>query len=567
MDARASSTAAVRLQGVSYTYPDQPRPALVDIDLSVARGEMVAIMGPSAAGKSTLARVITRTIPAFHGGHLSGAVELLGEAMEGHGVADLAGRVGLVAQDFEAQLFSTNVLQEVVFGLEQLGVPPAEMRPRAEAALELVGLGGFARRDPTTLSGGEKQRLAIASSLALEPDVLVFDEPTTDLDPVGKEEVLRVLADLRARGRTLILIEHEIRAAEFADRLVLLDAGRIVADAPPADLLAEVEQLARHAVRPPELASLATAAGLDTVPASVDAAVAALAAFPRQPPARVAAAARPAPEDTAVVELAAARFAYDGRPPVLDEVSLRIGRGEFVALLGRNGSGKTTMAKLMNGILRPTAGRVRLDGRDLAGLTLATVAARVGYVFQNPDLQIFADSVRAEVAFGPHNLGLPAREIAIRVDETLAAVGLAAVADEDPFVLSKGERQRLAIAALLALRPEVLILDEPTTGLDYAEHLAVLGLLARLHREGMAVVVITHTPWVVAEYAERAIVVDAGRLAFDGPVAELLQRPEVMERAHFVPPESSRIGARLGLAAWNLPGLLAAVTAGDGAAR
>lgn len=551
-------TPAVRLKAVSYTYPGQAEAALRGIDLSIGRGEMVAIMGPSGAGKTTLAKVINRTIPAFHGGVLDGSVDILGEPMASQGVADLAGRVGLVAQDFEAQLFSTNVLQEVVFGLEQLGRPPAEMRARAEAALQLVGLGGFARRDPTSLSGGEKQRLAIAASLVLEPDILVFDEPTTDLDPAGKEEVMTVLAALRTRGTTLILIEHEIRAAELADRLILLDGGRIVADEAPGALLSQVARLEHHAVRPPELASIAAHLGLATVPRSVPAAAAELA--PRWGASIAANAARPTPVPSRiepVVELSSVRYSYEGRPPVFDDVSLTIGRGEFIALLGRNGSGKTTLAKLMNGLQRPSAGRVLVDGRDLRELPLAKVAARVGYVFQNPDLQIFADSVHAEVRFGPENIGLDPAACDSRVRETLAAVGLGAVSEEDPFVLSKGERQRLAIAALLALRPEVLILDEPTTGLDHAEHRRVLALLSQLHRQGMAIVAITHTPWVVAEHAERAIVLGDGRLVFDGSVASLLRRPDILGQAHFVPPDSSLLAERMGLDAWNLPGLLA----------
>jgi energy-coupling factor transport system ATP-binding protein len=559
---------AVHLDSVSYTYPDQAEAALHRIDLWIGRGEMVAIMGPSGAGKTTLAKVINRTIPAFHGGTLDGRVHILGEPMVDQGVADLAGRVGLVAQDFEAQLFSTNVLQEVVFGLEHLGCPAAEMRARAEAALHLVGLDGFAHRDPTTLSGGEKQRLAIAASLVLEPDILVFDEPTTDLDPAGKEEVMTVLAALRARGTTLILIEHEIRAAELADRLILLDRGQIVADEAPATLLSQVARLERHAVRPPELASIAAHLGLAALPASIAAAATELGPWCRAAP--VADTGQPAPvrpRREPVVDLESVRFAYEGRPPVFEDVSLTIGRGEFVALLGRNGSGKTTLAKLMNGLQQPTAGHVRLDGRDLRELPLARVAARVGYVFQNPDLQIFADSVGAEVRFGPENIGLDPEACDTRVRETLEAVGLGGVSDEDPFVLSKGERQRLAIAALLALRPEVLILDEPTTGLDHAEHRRVLRLLSQLHREGMAIVVITHTPWVVAEYAERAIVLGDGRLVFDGPVASLLRRHDILGQAHFVPPDSCLLAERIGLDAWNLPGLLAELDAVAGIRR
>lgn len=544
---------AVRLHDVTYTYPGRTVPALVAVNLQLEPGEIVAVMGPSGAGKTTLAKVIQRTIPNFHGGHLTGSVDILGETMREQGVADLAGRVGLVAQDFESQLFSTNVLQELVFGMEQLGVAPGEMRARAMEALELVGMGGYEPRDPTTLSGGEKQRLAIAATLALDPAILLFDEPTTDLDPAGKEEVLEVLQRMRGRGKTILLVEHETRAAEFSDRLVLLDAGRIVADGPAAEVLGQTELLEAHAVRPPELRTIARRAGLDCVPRNLDEAEAAL------QPWRVRAEpiAAPIPHDRVpILEIDDVHFAYEDRPPVLRGASLRVYRGDLLAILGRNGSGKSTLAKLMNGLLRPTAGSTRLCGHDMAELGLAETAARVGYVFQNPDLQIFADRVREEVAFGPRNLGLPEAEVASRVGRALHAVGLTAAADEDPFVLAKGERQRLAIASLLALSPEILILDEPTTGLDHREHLGVLSLLRDLHRAGTAIVLITHTPWLVADIAERAVVVADGVIPFDGSVREFLRNTQACDAAHFVPPESSRLSDRLGFSSWNLEGLL-----------
>ncbi len=545
------------LRDLSFTYPDQTRPALDRVSLRVGRGEMVAVMGPSGAGKSTLAKVLNRAIPAFHAGWLSGSVELLGMAMEHHGVADLAGRVALVAQDFEAQLFSTNVQQEVVFGLEQLGTEPRLIRQRAADALARVGLAGFEERDPATLSGGEKQRLAIAASLALQPDLLVFDEPTTDLDPAGKEEVLAVLAALRRAGTTLVVVEHEIRAAELADRLILLDQGRIAADGPSQTLLRDVARLQRHAVRPPELASIAAHFDLSEPPSSVEAAIQILRVHQVHAEAHSSEVhATPVPAKP-LVELQDVRFAYPGGPPILDGISLRIDPGESIALLGRNGSGKTTLAKHLNGLLQPSAGTVRLAGVPLVGMPLARIAAQVGYVFQNPDVQIFADSVADEVAFGPRNLGLSAAEVDERVEATLRAVGLEAARDEDPFILTKGERQRLAVASLLALRPSVLVLDEPTTGLDDHEQQAMMRLVGELRRGGTAVVMITHTPWIVAEHAGRALVMHAGRLAFDGSVDDLFERDDILELAHCRAPDSGRIARGLGLRVSGLPRLLA----------
>jgi energy-coupling factor transport system ATP-binding protein len=247
-----------------------------------------------------------------------------------------------------------------------------------------------------------------------------------------------------------------------------------------------------------------------------------------------------------LVEAANVSFAYDAGPPVLQDVSLRIEAGAFVALIGQNGSGKTTLAKHLNGLLRPTAGCVRLAGRDVHGLPLNQVASDVGYVFQNPDHQIFAATVYDEVAFGPRNLGVATDATAERVRAALEAVELTGCEAADPFLLSKGHRQRLAVASVLALQPRMLILDEPTTGLDYCEQRHMMDLLAKLHADGLAIVMITHSPWVVAEYAERGVLMGGGRILFDGPLRDLFSREKLLQQAHFQLPDVTRLGLRFG---------------------
>ena len=242
----------------------------------------------------------------------------------------------------------------------------------------------------------------------------------------------------------------------------------------------------------------------------------------------------------------AIEFTYDSGAPALLGASLQIAAGEFVALIGQNGSGKTTLAKHLNGLLRPRRGRVLLHGADVSSLPLNRVAADVGYVFQNPDHQIFAPTVGDEVAFGPRNFGLSATDTADRVHAALAAVGLVGLEDEEPFLLSKGHRQRLAVASLLALRPQLLILDEPTTGLDYREQRRMMDLLAQLHAQGMAILMITHSPWVVAEYAERGVLMRDGRVLFDGPLRALFAEEDLLASAHFRAPDITRLGRRLG---------------------
>jgi energy-coupling factor transporter ATP-binding protein EcfA2 len=556
---------AICLEHLSFTYGGHDARALDDVSLTVQRGEMIVVMGATGAGKTTLAKCLNRTIPAFQSGTLTGDITILGRRLSGEGVADLAGVVGLVSQDFEAQLFATNVLQEIAFGMEQLGVPVDEMRHRVSRALETVGLSSFAHRDPSTLSGGEKQRLAIAATLALQPSILVFDEPTTDLDPLGKLEIFTVLATMRRQGCTLVVIEHESAAAEHADRLIILSDGRIVADDRPDRVFARVDLLDAHGVRPPDFSRLAAKWHLTPLPCSLDAAEAALrhAVIGNQwsvistdnstltthhsPLGTQDSRLSTRDSGLPLVHADAVEFTYDSGTPALLGVSLQIAAGEFVALIGQNGSGKTTLAKHFNGLLRPSRGRVLLHGTDVSALPLNRVASDVGYVFQNPDHQIFAPVVYDEVAFGPRNFGLSADETTERVQAALDAVGLVGLENADPFLLSKGHRQRLAVASLLALRPQLLILDEPTTGLDYREQRRMMDLLARLHTQGMAILMITHSPWVVAEYAERGVLMRDGRVLFDGSLRTLFAEEALLTSAHFRAPDITRLGRRFGV--------------------
>jgi energy-coupling factor transport system ATP-binding protein len=548
-------TPAIETIDLGCRYPGPARAALDGVSLRLDPGSLTVVMGATGAGKSTLVRCLARLVPCFIAADVTGEIRLGGRSIADTTVGELAGRVGMVFQDFEAQLFSTDVTQEVVFGLEQLGVPPAEMPGRVAAALAAVGLTGFEGRDPTTLSGGEKQRLAIAGLLALRPDVLLLDEPTTDLDPIGRRDVLGVLDRVRAEGRALVLVEHEGSALDAADTVVLLRDGRVVGTGSPVDVLSDVARCEDAGVRPPDVARVFAALGLDAPPFDVGRAADRLRA------AGVRIVPPPAPDPPLVsgpplVRVSHVTHRYEEGIVALDDVSLDIGRGEIVAVVGRNGSGKTTLVKHVNALLAPSVGRVELDGVDVATLALEQVARRVGYVFQDPDHQLFAATVAEEVAFGPTNLGLPPDEIRRRVDDALAAVGLA-VRDEDPFLLDKGARQRLAVAAVLAMGPDVLVLDEPTTGLDHREQQRMLELLRRLHAAGRTIVLVTHTPWIVAELASRVLLLEGGRLRYDGPVRPFFADPALLAAASFRAPDATRLGQAFGATPLGVDELLA----------
>jgi energy-coupling factor transport system ATP-binding protein len=564
MTRRRVESPSLRTENLSVVYHGADAAALRNVSFDAAPGELIVVMGATGSGKSTLVNTLARIVPCFHAATVGGGLEVMGRQIGACSVRDLAGTVGVIFQDFEAQLFSTNVLSEVAFAMEHLGVPPAAMPGRAAAALAAVGLRDFGHRDPATLSGGEKQRLAIAGLLAIDPPILLLDEPTTDLDPVGKGDVLSLLGRLRDRGRTIVAVEHEIAAAEMADWIVFLRGGEVAAEGRPADILPQVGVFEACGVRPHDLAELFVALGVsDTLHTArwssgadsartYEAAHAALVAAgfsappAAEPEQRSDVEAQDGPPS---VEAVSVSFEYEPGVRALDGVSVGFRAGEFAAIIGQNGSGKTTLAKHLAGLLRPTSGSVRLRGRDLHELPTPRRAAEVGFVFQDPDCQLFSASVMEEVAFGPRSLGLEQGEVAQRVQNALHAVGLAGREDADPFLLNKGARQRLAVASVLSLTPSVLILDEPTTGLDHREQQEMLRLLRGLNEVGTTIIIVTHSPWIVAEYAARGVLLAGGRVLWDGALRGLFERPDLLDRAAFRVPDVTALGQRFGTTA------------------
>ena len=543
---------AVGIEGLTYRYGGQQKPALKGIDLEVAEGEFVVVMGPSGAGKSTLCVSLNGLIPHFFQGEMEGEVRVWGRSTREGKVGGFAEEIGLVFQDFEAQLFSTNVALEVAFGPENLGIERGEMIERVERVLGQVRLEGFEKRTPATLSGGQKQRLAIASVLATEPRILCLDEPTTDLDPAGKLGIFEIAEDLKDRDDvTLIVVEHETEETLEADRIVVLRDGEIVADRPAREVLRDVELLEESSVMPPQVARFFHEMGLwqGQLPLTPQEG---FAEFGRRGwrvnPDRYrrlveADGKQEEGYGEPIIQVEGLTHRYPSRVVALEGVDLTVRRGEFLAVLGQNGSGKTTLVKHFNGLLKPTEGTVKVGDDEQGSQTLGQ---SVGYVFQDSDHQIFSDTVSDEVAFGPKIGGLDEQEIKERVREALAAVRLEGRGDEDPFGLTRGERQRVAVASVLAVRPEVLILDEPTTGLDYAEQRSMMDLVRGLNEAGSTIIVVTHTMWIVAEYAHRAVVVSDGRISLQGTVREVFAEEAGLHDAALRPPHIVSLGNTLG---------------------
>ena len=534
----------VQVSGLGYRYRGQKEAALRGVDLEVGEGEFVVVMGPSGAGKSTLCVSLNGLVPHFFRGRMEGEVKIRGRSTRDSKVGEFTREVGLVFQDFEAQLFSTNVELEVAFGPENFQVEHEEMVRRVRNALEWVRLEGFEGRQPATLSGGQKQRLAIASVLAMEPRILCLDEPTTDLDPTGKLGVFEVAEELRDRDDvTLVVVEHETEETLDADRIVVLKDGVVVRDGSAREVLRDVELLEGAGVMPLQVTRFFHELGLgEQLPLTPEEGIEEFrrrglkVSVERHEELVEADREREESYGEPIIQVEGLTYRYPNGVVALEGVDLTVRQGEFLAVLGQNGSGKTTLVKHFNGLLKPTEGVVKIGGVETVKQGIRRLGQRVGYVFQNPDHQIFSDTVFDEVAFGPKIREMEENEIENRVSEALAAVGLEGRGSEDPFTLTKGERQRVAVASVLAVRPEVLILDEPTTGLDYAEQKRMMELVERLNEEGSTIIVVTHTMWVVAEYAHRAVVVRDGRVTLRGTVREVFAEEEELREASLRPP-------------------------------
>ncbi len=547
------SDPTVSIKELKFRYRGEKKLALDGISLDISKGEFVVIMGASEAGKSTLATCFNGLIPHYMRGAIKGDVIIQGTNTADSSVPQLAENVGIVFQDFEAQLFSTNVELEIAFGPENFAVPREEIGKRIEENLAYVGLEEFRNRPPFTLSGGQKQKLAIASVLAMQPNILVMDEPTTDLDPISKQGIFDITNQLRQRDDiTLIVVEHETEEALHADRIALIEDGKLVRVGQMGDILREVELLEELGVMPlgipkffknmdhPEL-PLTPEEGLRTYQGTGwninEEQYAQLLENDK----------RSSHQSTEpLMRCRGVEHTYPNGVQALKGIDLDIFEGEIVAIVGQNGSGKTTLAKHLNALLMPTKGDVTVNGLDTREHGVFKIGQKVGYVFQNPDHQIFSEMVYDEIAFGPRLREVPEEEVDQRVKEALEAVGLIGFEEEDPFSLTKSGRQRVAVASVLAVQPDVLILDEPTTGLDYKEQRSMMDMVRKLNDQGSTIIFVTHHMWVVAEYAHKVFVIKDGRILLTGTTREVFAQEETLKDSFLRPPHFVQFSNQLG---------------------
>ncbi|HEX2925110.1 MAG TPA: energy-coupling factor transporter ATPase [Ruminiclostridium sp.] len=553
---RQNSSPAISLRNLSFQYKSQKEhKALQDINLEVQTGQFVVIMGPSGAGKSTLASCLNGLIPHFLKGKYSGQVDIFGRNPAQEKVGLMAKDIGLVFQDFEAQLFSTNTKLEIVFGPENLNVDRKAMEEIIANVVQTVNLKGLEERQPATLSGGEKQRLAIGSVLALQPRIICMDEPTTDLDPLGKLGIFKIAAELHnSRQLTVLIIEHETEEALSADRMIIMEKGAIVKDGKPAAILREVEFFHSLGLMPLQMPLYFSKLGLakEVLPLTPEDGMTAFTAGGLRIDEEKYAAllqqdtAREEKYGECLLKAEGIEHQYATGNLALKGVDLEIKKGEFIAVIGHNGCGKTTLVKHFNGLLLPTAGRVEVFGKDTGRNSIFDIGKEVGYVFQNPDHQIFSDTVYDEIAFSPKLRGFAKPETDRLVKEALIAVDMQGFEQEDPFSLTKGERQRIAVAAVLSAQPRIIILDEPTTGLDFKEQRKMMQMIKRLNANGHTIIMVTHTMWVVAEYAHKVAVMQDGKLVMYGRTRDVFHHEAELDKACLKIPHIVSFANRIG---------------------
>jgi len=513
------------VENLSFRYRIRPDYALRNVSFQLKAGEILLVAGASGCGKTTLIRCINGLVPRSYKGELDGRVSLNGEDITGKPLAAISQIVGTVLQDPERQILGSRVVNEVAFGLENLALPRQEIMARVDETLAYLGITHLKHRETFYISGGEKQKVAVAGTLAMRPSILLLDEPLASLDPASAQEALRLVRRLADEGKTVIIIEHRVEdVLKIApDKALFMVDGEVRYFGPRAGLEKAIDyhevklpapmiiDKARHDPPPPYVPPLMERAkGLGQRPWPNVEVVAPLVQF----------------EDVS--------FAYEDGPLVLQDINLEIHRGDVIALLGPNGAGKTTLVKHAIGLLKPKGGQVCVEGIDTRQLSVAEIARTLGYVFQSPSHMLFAPTVRDELAFGPRNLGYDQATLDEGVTQAMDILNLSELAEYSPLALSFGQQKRVSIAAILAMRSKILVMDEPTAGQDYKNYMAFTEAILQLPNFE-AILFITHDLDLAVCYANRVILMHEGHIAADGPPPEVLAQRELLERCRVIP--------------------------------
>ena len=556
----------------SYVGVENPF-TLKEISFTVDKGEFFGIIGPSGAGKTTLCYALTGVIPHVFTAppgkarqHIKGEIRLFGETLTRVesvvdektgatvdkivGLKQTAPRVGLLLQDPENQFLRMDLLHEISFGMELLGLTKEEIEERAKEALFTVGLGNLwpiaDLVHPNELSGGQKQRAAIASFIAMRPELLVLDEPMSNLDPDGKLSIIKAIDNIREKyDMTIIVVEHNPEVIQkYADRVLALNNGQVIAYGPTDKVYCQEKLFEENGLYASDIARIGWKSRLSCngrVPFTVEEMI--QACETQNTPA--VGKQEDDPSDANAEEIISVNnlyFSYEDGTPALRDVSFTIRKGELVGLIGQNGAGKSTISKVISGLYRKFGGDARVMGLTLKDKKVVQrIPCYVGYVFQNPDNQIFNRKVYDEVAYGLKNLKMPQSEIDRRVNDALRSVGLHSKINEDPMFLGTGEKRRLTVASILAMNPKIMIVDEPTTGQDFRMSEDIMNLLGELNKSGTTILAITHDMTLVAEHTKRVIVMHAGSVLYDGSTRGFFSNEELLDKSGIIAPLAVRL--------------------------
>ncbi|NMC61099.1 MAG: ABC transporter ATP-binding protein [Candidatus Methanofastidiosa archaeon] len=524
----------IRFKDFSFFYPDSLKPSLDRINVKIEEGEFLVISGPSGGGKSTFLRSINGLIPNFYGGKISGEVLVHGRNASETPTNQMSELVGMVFQDPENQLISNHVEREIAFGMENLCFPNDLMKKRIEEALDAVNISRLRNRITSELSGGQKQKVAIASALAMHPSILLLDEPTSELDPRSAEEVLNVIEKINDElGLTILLVEHRLeRVIHHVDRILMIDGGKLIYDGSPRNIKSEHIENWKVGLPPVTRLSLNFKDRLNNgIPLTVKEARLSLKGVLSNPKNKISWE-RKNSSDRISFSMEKVFFSYDGEKDVLKNISLNVYEGDMIALMGKNASGKTTLVKLMNGLIKQRKGKVLLFGKKIGDYSIDDLIKKVGIVFQDPNLHLFNDTVQEEVAFVLRNLEMEEKLIDKKVEEILRRFKIYQYRNIYPHDLSGGERQRVALASVLVSEPEILILDEPTRGMDYY---LKRELISYLREKAKTVIMVTHDVETAAEFADRVILLSEGNIISDG------NKRDVLSKALLFSPQINRL--------------------------
>ena len=522
----------------TFQYRAQAKPTLNNINLTIYEGEKVLIVGPSGSGKSTLSNCINGLVPFSNEGEISGSLKVKGKETKEMSIFELSNSVGTVLQDPDGQFIGLTVGEDIAFKLENDCVSQEEMKEKVKVVSEIVGIDTHLNSAPYSLSGGQKQRVTLAGVMVGEVDILLFDEPLASLDPATGKSAIELIDQIQKKtNKTILIIEHRLEDVLHCpvDRIIVVDNGRIAADITPGELLSS-NLLVETGIREPLYITALKYAGCDIKPEmhpehidtlNIDSCREKLKDWY---------------EDTiedeqkvnneVILEMRDVKFSYESGKEILHGVSFKINKGEMVSIVGRNGAGKSTISKLICGFYKPTEGQILFNGRDLINDTIKERAEKIGIVMQNPNQMISKTMIFDEVALGLKVRGVPEEEIKNRVFETLKICGLYEFRNWPISALSFGQKKRVTIASILALNPEVLILDEPTAGQDFKHYTEIMEFLKELNQKGVTIIMITHDMHLMLEYTNRAIVLSNGLKLADDIAANVLTGEEVINKAN-----------------------------------